>query len=121
MSRSRTRKARRWEDLEWTELEEWCGDRSLERGRSYFRSGHVSQLAKASDGTLLATVRGTERYATAVSLGGDDGPVTGRCSCPIGGCCKHAVAVILAYLDAVEHKRPVPVADAADRRWDKLD
>jgi uncharacterized Zn finger protein len=122
VSRSRTRTSvRRWEDLEWSDLEEWFGERSLERGRSYFRSGHVSQLAKAADGTLLATVQGTERYATAVSLGGGDSPVTGRCSCPIGGQCKHAVAVILAYLDAVENKQPVPVADPDDRRWDKLD
>ncbi len=122
MSRSRTRKSvRRWEDLEWADLEEWFGERSLERGRAYFRSGHVSRLAKAADGPLLATLQGTERYATAVSLGAGESSLTGRCSCPIGGQCKHAVAVILADLDAVENKRAVPVADPDDRRWDQLD
>src|SRR5215207_1481863 len=103
-----------WDALTWSELEEWAGERSLERGRRYFRGGHVSNLAKAPDGELLATVQGTERYVTAVALTGDADVLDGRCTCPIGGRCKHAVAVFLAYLDAVEKKRPVPAASPND-------
>lgn len=111
--------ASRWEDLTWDVIEDWCGSRSLELGKSYFRGGHVSKLALAADGALLATVQGTERYVTAVSLTGAGEP-DGQCTCPIGGCCKHAVAVVLTYLDAIEKNKPVPAASEDDPRWDKL-
>jgi uncharacterized Zn finger protein len=120
MARARDR-ASGWNDLTWSELEEWAGERSLERGRRYFEAGHVANLAKAPDGELLATVRGTERYVTAVALAGGDELLNGRCTCPIGRCCKHAVAVVLAYLDAVNKKRPVPVAGPDDPRWARLE
>lgn len=110
-----------WDALTWSELEEWAGERSLERGLRYFRGGHVSNLAKAPDGELLANVQGTERYVTAVARTGDEDILDGRCTCPIGGCCKHAVAVVLAYLDAVEKKKPVPVAGPDDPRWPRLE
>ena len=88
MAKARDR-ASGWNDLTWGELEEWAGERSLERGLRYFKSGHVSNLARAADGELLATVQGTERYVTAVGLAGGDDILDGRCTCPIGGCCKH--------------------------------
>src|SRR5262245_21564783 len=109
-----------WENLTWSALEDWCGERSLERGRDYFRSGRVSGLSISDEGALLATVRGTHRYVTTVSLATGPTELDGLCTCPIGGCCKHSVAVILAYLDAIEKKTPVPVAAADDPRWDQL-
>ena len=120
MARARDR-ASGWTDLTWSELAEWAGERSLERGRRYFEAGHVTALAKADDGELLATVQGTEKYVTAVAPAGGDELLDGRCTCPIGGCCKHAVAVVLAYLDAVNKDRPVPIAGPNDRRWARLE
>ena len=66
MARARDR-ASGWTDLTWSELAEWAGERSLQRGRRYFEAGHVTALAKADDGELLATVQGTEKYVTAVA------------------------------------------------------
>src|SRR5262249_40900451 len=39
----------------------------------------------------------------------------------IGFRCKHAVAVILDYLDALKNRRPVPLVDDDDRRWQKIE
>ncbi|HEX9660559.1 MAG TPA: SWIM zinc finger family protein [Rhodothermales bacterium] len=44
-----------------------------------------------------------------------------RCTCPVGfDGCKHAVAVVLAYLDALADGKEVAVARPDDRRWAKL-
>ncbi|WP_390573165.1 SWIM zinc finger family protein, partial [Staphylococcus pseudintermedius] len=70
----------------------------------------------------LATVQGTYPYATTVSFGGSEGDrLDSECSCPIGGTCKHCVAVVAEYLDAVAADRPVPVASEDDPRWAKLE
>lgn len=114
----------RWRNLTWDDLEEWAGPRSLERGRSYQRSGHVRNLACSADGVLLAWVQGTERYATQVELileSDERVRPSSRCTCPVGtDGCKHGVAVVLAYLEALKRGETVPVADAKDRRWRRL-
>lgn len=114
----------RWRDLTWDDLEEWAGSRSLAKGRSYQRSGHVRDLACSADGILLAWVQGTERYATQVELiaGADErARPSSRCTCPLGiDGCKHGVAVVLAYLESLKQGEAVPLADADDRRWRRL-
>jgi uncharacterized Zn finger protein len=109
-----------WEKLTWDDLSAWTNGRSIERGRSYQRGGHVRDLAVSEDGKLLAWVQGTERYATQVELrAGADGEskLRSHCTCPVGfDGCKHAVAVVLHYLEALKGKKPVPTAAANDRR-----
>src|SRR5579885_613160 len=108
--------ADRWRELTWDDLEGWAGSRSVQRGRSYQRSGHVRQLAQTEDGSLLAWVQGTERYAARVNLPESGKDMESRCTCPVGFRCKHAVAVVLDYLDALKEGREVPTADESDRR-----
>jgi uncharacterized Zn finger protein len=100
-------------DLTWSDLEDWAGSRILSRGASYNKSGLVQELT-LSDGSLLAWVRGSRRYATTVSL--TRGKLASDCTCPYGGTCKHAVAVVLDYLDRVKRKEKVPLAGADDER-----
>lgn len=84
-------------DLTWEDLKEWAGDRVVGRGKSYKRQ--VEDLRVTADGALLAWVLGGDRYATRVRMdAGDD--LSSQCACPYGESCKHAVATILAYLDA---------------------
>jgi uncharacterized Zn finger protein len=40
-------KADPWRALTWDDLEAWAGPRSLERGRSYQRTGRVRHLARS--------------------------------------------------------------------------
>ena len=125
MSRKRTTgpgekaSSNRWADLTWADLEEWAGGRSLERGRSYQRGGHVRELAQSDEGVLLASVRGTQMYATRVELvPGQGQKLASRCACPVGfNGCKHAVAVVLEYLEALKHQRTIPEASEDDPRW----
>lgn len=125
MTKSSARKSSEpdWSALTWDDLEELFGDRTLARGRSYQRGGRVQKLCKSADGELLATVNGTESYATTVSLRCEKGkPVfESDCTCPIGGHCKHVVAVIAEYLKALADARDVPEASDTDPRWAKLE
>jgi len=44
-----------------------------------------------------------------------------RCTCPVGwNGCKHAVAVLATYLDMLAKSAVVPLADAANDRWEEL-
>jgi uncharacterized Zn finger protein len=109
----------RWRQITWDHLEEWAGPRSVQRGRSYQRSKRVKKLASTDDGGLVAWVQGTHRYATQVDIEGkaDGEPaLASRCTCPVGMQCKHAVAVIVEYLDALQHGREVTKASGSDRR-----
>src|SRR5262245_34933934 len=106
MARQKQSAGERWAQLTWDDLEEWAGSRSLQRGRSSQRSGHVEQLSRTGDGALLAWVRGTYRYATEVTLS-DGGELSSRCSCPVGISCKHGVAVVVDFLDALKNDRDV--------------
>lgn len=101
-------------DLTWADLESWTGTKIISRGTSYQKSGYVRDLAVTSDGGLLAWVRGSENYATKVSL--DKGRLSSVCTCPYGGTCKHAVAVVLEYLDRLQKNTKVPLADMDDER-----
>lgn len=113
-----------WTKLTWDDLERWAGSRSVSRGRSYQRGGRVKDLKISSDGALLATVVGGDRYVTTVvlSAGRKHPSLESVCTCPVGASgCKHAVAVVAEYLQALADGQDVPVAIVDDPRWAKLD
>lgn len=103
-----------FQGLSWFDLESWAGSRVVARGKSYQRSKLVRDLALTQSGDLLAWVRGSSTYATKVSL--DKGSLSSVCSCPYYRACKHAVAVILEYLDYIENGKHVPTAGTDDKR-----
>lgn len=79
-------------------LRRTVGQATFDRGRAYARQGRVENLTSGDHGRmLLATVRGAGRqpYQTLVRAGSDPLSWTSRCSCPVGGRCKHGVAVLL--------------------------
>jgi uncharacterized Zn finger protein len=104
-------------DLTWDDLREWAGARVLARGKSYRRA--VEDLRMTVDGRLLAWVQGGERYATVVSMS-KSGELASVCTCPYGLACKHAVAMVLTYLGAVQAGEPIPAADDEDERLEAL-
>jgi len=101
-------------ELTWADLEAWAGSRIVSRGTSYQKSGSVRDLARTSDGGLLAWVRGSRNYATKAAL--EKGRLSSDCTCPYEGTCKHAVAVVLEYLDRLKKKADVPLAGEDDER-----
>ena len=76
-------------------------------------------MAQTEDGALVAWVDGSDRYATKVDTDADGMPAS-ICTCPYKCDCKHGVAVVLEYLERVEHKRRVPQARGDDERLELL-
>ena len=103
-----------FENLSWFDVESWAGSKIVSRGKSYQRSKSVRELAITESGELVAWVEGSTTYATKVSL--DKGVLSSICTCPYHSACKHAVAVILEYLECLENGRKVPKADKNDKR-----
>jgi uncharacterized Zn finger protein len=103
-----------FEKLSWSDLEEWAGSRVLSRGQGYHRNHRVRELAQTQTGTLVAWVYGGQRYATQVDF--ENGELISVCTCPYGNNCKHAVAVVLEYLDHVKKNREVLRVTEKDKR-----
>jgi uncharacterized Zn finger protein len=100
--------------LSWDDLEQWAGSRVLSRGQSYQRSHRVQELAQTEGGELVAWVQGEKRYATLVDFKG--GELISTCTCPYGGVCKHAVAVVIEYLECLKKNTEVPKIAEQDKR-----
>jgi uncharacterized Zn finger protein len=107
-----------FEGLTWNDLSSWAGSKIVSRGKSYQRSGYVKDLARTPDGSLVAWVEGTERYATQVFFEDDD--LESICSCPYWDTCKHAVAVVVEYLENLKKKVEITKATKKDQRLKML-
>lgn len=94
--------------LTWDDVEAWAGSRIVSRGKSYQRSNRVRELARTTSGGIVAWVQGTSRYATQVEIAKKK--LTASCTCPYGGTCKHAIAVVLSYLECLKNQREIPPA-----------
>ncbi len=80
-----------------------AGATTFRRGEDYAAEGRVGLIDATPDG-VQGVVQGERRYRVWVGALGDD--VLGRCDCPMGEdgrCCKHQVALALAWL---EEQRP---------------
>lgn len=107
-------------ELTWDDLEEWAGSRIVARGRSYQRRGAVRELKRDEKGPLVAWVAGSRLYVTRVSIDGSK-DLTSECTCPYWTTCKHAVAVVVEYLEMVKTRTAVGRVEADDPRLDELD
>jgi uncharacterized Zn finger protein len=103
-----------FERLNWDDLEQWAGSRVLSRGQGYHRDHRVRELAQTQTGGIIAWVQGGQRYATEVDF--EDGELISACTCPYGNNCKHAVALVLEYLDHLKKKLEVPQVTGQDQR-----
>lgn len=110
------KKADPFADITLMDLNRWAGSKIVGRGRGYQRDGAVEALSRTPDGGLIAWVEGSMRYATHV-VRDHGGKLRSACTCPFEDACKHAVAVVLEYLECLEQGTPVPRARADDERF----
>ena len=103
-----------FEKLSWHDLEQWAGSRVLSRGQGYHRDHRVQGLGQTQGGGIIAWVQGGQRYATEVDF--EDGELISVCTCPYGNNCKHAVAVVLEYLDHLKENLEIPQITGQDPR-----
>ncbi len=76
-----------------------AGARFFERGQDYFEHGQVVHITERNQ-VVKATVHGTQLYE--VKLWAHNSEIAYSCTCPVGmddECCKHCVAVGLAWLE----------------------
>ncbi|MDW7745658.1 DEAD/DEAH box helicase [Halomonas sp.] len=101
---------------------------SLERGLRYARQGRVASdmsLEVEDDMIVLGAElagSGKQPYVTEISVedGGDGDEVFTACTCPVGVCCKHAVALIQTYLEQMERDITPPDSPRLDAATDQL-
>jgi hypothetical protein len=93
-------------------------DKAVQTARDLVRKKPFKDLGISADGSwLLGQCQGTALYDISVDLANDAAPV-GSCSCPSRKFpCKHALGLVLAYLDAPESfaAREPPAALLATR------
>ncbi len=70
------------------------------KGLKYYQQDRVSNLTIQGSDELTAQVYGRVRYMVSLKL--LDHKLQDHCSCPIGGGCKHTVAVLLHCVDNLE-------------------
>ena len=107
-------------ELTWDDLDEWAGSRIVARGRSYQRKMAVRELQRDEEGALVAWVAGSRLYATRVSIEGSKDLIS-ECTCPYWTTCKHAVAVVVEYLEVAKSGTAVGRVEADDPRVEQLD
>src|SRR3954464_5590414 len=98
------------------------GTPTLDRAWDYVRRGRVLSCTNEVDADGDLDIRGTVAgslgtpYVVHLSVAenGDTPWVSGRCSCPVGEGCKHAVALLITVRD--EHVRQAP---SHARRWER--
>jgi uncharacterized Zn finger protein len=100
--------------LKLADLHAWAGEVICGRGRTYQKDQRVQDLAYTANGGLVASVLGAETYVTTVDV--ENERLTSTCTCPYDSTCKHAVAVILEYLERIKRKIDIPVAPGTNKR-----
>jgi len=100
-------------------IKSYIPDPYFARGKSYYRNGHISETVRRGN-VIEGDCEGSEYdpYRVEVTLG-SRGIEGNECSCPMGGDCKHVVALLLAW-----HHEPEAFEDqtprAAGRKGEKL-
>src|SRR3989344_600395 len=68
------------------------------RGEEYFNEGLVKDMELIDDKTLIGTVIGNNKYKVTISID-SDGEIACDCTCPCDFSCKHAVALLLRWVN----------------------
>ena len=100
--------------LSAAQLRDLVGEKMYKRGENYHLRDRVHNLAATQHNDIIAWVHGSQRYATRVRLLADT--LSADCSCPYPGICKHAIALVLAYLSRPDTAESLPTASENDVR-----
>ena len=85
-------------DIKVEDIEELFDNEIFERGEEYFEEELVKDIELIDDKTLIGTVIGNDRYKVTISVD-SDGEIVCNCTCPCDFNCKHAVALLLKWVN----------------------
>lgn len=78
------------------EVRQAFGEKTFSRGLAYFENGYV-EIGVKKGKKLIRTVLGSAPNSYKVRVEITDG-IDSKCTCPVGGMCKHGVALILQWM-----------------------
>ncbi len=89
-------------ELTIEDIEECCDSRTFSKGEDYYDSECVYEVCLSSETNLItATVEGNEEYK--IKIHSEKKQITGSCTCPVDGICKHLIAVLLFCVNEPEN------------------
>ncbi len=86
------------------EVANFFGARTASKGLDYFQEKRVEGWSY-QNGVIYGTVEGTSVYRSKVKLSKTGEIISSSCSCPLGGDCKHCVALFLTYKEAAANQK----------------
>ena len=104
-------------ELTWDNLTYWAGAKTLAKGKAYQKEKRVKEIYFSPGRGIIGRVQGSMLYTTSLMI--SETKICSSCSCPVGGGCKHAVAVLLEYLDLVKNNRSVKEIRGDDQIWNE--
>jgi len=108
-----------WPVISDERIQQMLGVTCSSRGKAYDRKGHVLDVTM-DDGLLVAEVSGSQNEPYHVHIRfNSKAELVSRCTCPVGGDCKHVAASLYAWMDKVDEQAkaevkasPIPFAFA---------
>lgn len=104
----------------YDKLKAWLREKLFVRGMEYFIAGKARDLAFTGDGRIIATVRGSTSYVSALYLDQAGNPAC-ECTCPHDGPCKHIAALACAAQSLIVGGGCLPACPANDPRLRQLE
>lgn len=101
------------------DIQSWFDSGSFSRGRRYYTDGYIQHptvQGSALKGQCYGSAPVPYRVQVALS---NAGIVSTDCSCPLGGNCKHCVALLLTWVHAPKKFAEVEEVTSALANWDK--
>ncbi len=84
-------------ELSLTDIHEVFDGEIISRGEEYFEEGFIKNIELLNPATLIGVVEGNQSYNVSVTID-SEGDLLTECSCPCDFPCKHAAALLLAWL-----------------------
>ena len=105
------------ESFDDSDLSEWSDLRSISKGRGYVNRVH--DIVAIKNGGVTAKVDGTHEYLATIYLN-DVNKVEMECSCPVGGGCKHCVALALKCREMLSARKKIKALAEDNSYWREL-
>src|SRR5258708_26656758 len=102
--------------MQLSKLRTHVGQKFFGRGRHYFLLGKVSGI-KQGDGFIEGRVKGSqsEPYKTSITLKNGE-VIDSKCTCPMGGSCKHVAALGIASISKTSLTSLVPTKKLVEKK-----